>query len=123
MAFKIAASLAFKEGLKQASPIMLEPIGSLNVKIPDAKNGDVMGELNKRRGKVLGMEPCENEAGMTVISAEVPMREMHDFAMYLRQVAKGMGEFSFEFERYEQLPANLLDEVVASVKTETTEEE
>lgn len=123
MAFKIAASLAFKEGLKQASPIMLEPIGSLSVTIPDAKNGDVMGELNKRRGKVLGMEPSAAEAGMTIISAEVPMREMHDFAMYLRQVAKGMGEFTFDFTRYEQLPSNLLDEVIASVKTENAVEE
>lgn len=123
MAFKIAASLAFKEGLKKANPIMLEPIGSLTVLVPDAKNGDVMGDLNKRRGRVLGMEPSAEEAGMTVIQAEVPMREMHDFAMYLRQVAKGMGEFTFEFLRYEPLPAMLLDEVVASVKTEASDDE
>ena len=115
MAFKIAASLAFKEGMKQANPIMLEPIGSLAVTIPDDKTGDIMGDLNKRRGKVLGMEPSGD--GMTTIQAEVPMREMHDFTMYLRQVAKGMGEFTFEFLRYDPLPSNLLDEVVASVKT------
>ena len=120
MAFKIAASLAFKEGMKQADPIMLEPIGSLSVTIPDDKTGDIMGDLNKRRGKVLGMEPAGD--GMTVIQAEAPIREMHDFTMYLRQVAKGMGEFTFEFLRYEPLPANLLDEVIASVKSDDEEE-
>ncbi len=122
MAFKIAASLAFKEGMKQASPIMLEPIGSLSVTIPDDKTGEIMGNLSTRRGKVLGMEPTPGETGMTTISAEVPMREMHDFTMYLRQVAKGMGEFTFTFLRYDPLPSNLLDEVVASVKAETGEE-
>ena len=120
MAFKIAASLAFKEGMKQANPIMLEPIGSLAVTIPDDKTGDIMGNLSTRRGKVLGMEPAGD--GMTTISAEVPMREMHDFTMYLRQVAKGMGEFTFTFLRYDPLPSNLLEEVVASVKAETGEE-
>ena len=122
MAFKIAASLAFKEGMKQANPIMLEPIGSLAVTIPDDKTGEIMGNLSTRRGKVLGMEPTPGETGMTTISAEVPMREMHDFTMYLRQVAKGMGEFTFTFLRYDPLPSNLLDEVVASVKAETGEE-
>ena len=120
MAFKIAASLAFKEGMKQANPILLEPIGSLKVTIPDDKNGDIMGDINKRRGRVLGMEPSGE--GMTTIAAEVPVREMHDFTMYLRQVAKGMGEFTFDFERYEPLPANLIDEVVASVKSDEEEE-
>lgn len=111
MAFKTAASLAYKEGLKQAEPVMLEPIGSLKVAVPDENTGDVMGELNKRRGRVLGMEPVEE--GMTEISAEVPMREMHSFTMYLRQVTRGMGSFTFDFLRYEQLPANLVAEVIA----------
>jgi len=122
MAFKIAASLAFKEGMKQAQAVMLEPIGTLAVTVPDDKTGDIMGDLNKRRGRVLGMEPTADAEGMTTISAEVPMREMHDFTMYLRQVAKGMGEFTFDFLRYEALPANLLDEVVASVKSSEAEE-
>ena len=111
MAFKTAASLAYKEGLKQAEPIMLEPIGSLKVAVPDENTGDVMGELNKRRGRVLGMEP--NEDKLTEISAEVPMREMHSFTMYLRQVTRGMGSFTFDFLRYEQLPANLVADVIA----------
>ncbi len=115
MAFKTAASIAYKEGLRQADPVMLEPIGELKVIVPDENTGDVMGELNKRRGRVLGMEPVSN--GITMIQAEVPMREMHDFAMYLRQTTRGMGSFSFEFVRYEQLPANLLAEVISAVSS------
>jgi len=113
MAFKTAASIAYKEGLRQADPVMLEPIGELKVITPDDNTGDVMGELNKRRGRVLGMEPVEN--GITLIQAEVPVREMHDFAMYLRQTTRGMGSFELDFLRYEQLPANLVAEVIASV--------
>jgi len=113
MAFKTAASIAYKEGLRQADPVMLEPIGELKVTAPDDNTGDIMGELNKRRGRVLGMEPVGS--GNTVIQAEVPMREMHDFAMYLRQTTRGLGSFTFDFVRYEQLPANLLTEVISSV--------
>ena len=116
MAFKTAASIAYKEGLKQADPVMLEPIGELKVTAPDENTGDIMGELNKRRGRVLGMEPASN--GITVIQAEVPIREMHDFAMYLRQTTRGMGSFELDFLRYEQLPANLLTEVISSVNSE-----
>ena len=116
MAFKTAASIAYKEGLRQADPVMLEPIGELKVTAPDENTGDIMGELNKRRGRVLGMEPASN--GITVIQAEVPVREMHDFAMYLRQTTRGMGSFTLDFLRYEQLPANLLAEVISSVNSE-----
>ncbi len=116
MAFKTAASIAYKEGLRQADPVMLEPIGELKVTAPDDKTGDIMGELNKRRGRVLGMEPVSH--GVTLIQAEVPMREMHDFAMYLRQTTRGLGSFTFDFMRYEQLPANLLTEVISAVNSE-----
>lgn len=116
MAFKTAASIAYKEGLRQADPVMLEPIGELKVDAPDDKTGDIMGELNKRRGRVLGMEPVTH--GITRISAEVPVREMHDFAMYLRQVTRGMGSFTFDFLRYEQLPTNLLTEVISALNVE-----
>lgn len=116
MAFKTAASIAYKEGMKQADPVMLEPIGELKVTAPDENTGDIMGELNKRRGRVIGMEPVTH--GITMIQAEVPEREMHDFAMYLRQTTRGLGSFTFEFERYEQLPANLLTEVITSVNSE-----
>ncbi|MBQ8297178.1 MAG: elongation factor G [Ruminococcus sp.] len=116
MAFKTAASIAYKEGLRQADPVMLEPIGELKVTAPDDNTGDIMGELNKRRGRVLGMEPVSH--GVTMIQAEVPMREMHDFAMYLRQTTRGLGSFSLEFMRYEQLPANLLTEVIMAVNAD-----
>lgn len=116
MAFKTAASIAYKEGLRQADPVMLEPIGELKVTSPDENTGDIMGELNKRRGRVLGMEPAEK--GMTMIQAEVPLREMHDFAMYLRQTSRGMGFFSLEPLRYEQLPSNLLSEVIMAVNSD-----
>lgn len=116
MAFKTAASIAYKEGLRQADPVMLEPVGELKVTAPDDKTGDIMGELNKRRGRVLGMEPVSH--GVTTIQAEVPIREMHDFAMFLRQTTRGLGSFTLDFLRYEQLPANLLTEVISSVNSE-----
>ncbi|MDE5584661.1 MAG: elongation factor G [Ruminococcus sp.] len=116
MAFKTAASIAYKEGLRQADPVMLEPVGELKVTAPDDNMGDIMGELNKRRGRVLGMEHVSH--GVTTIQAEVPVREMHDFAMYLRQTTRGLGSFTLAFLRYEQLPANLLTEVISSVNSE-----
>jgi elongation factor G len=115
MAFKTAASLAYKEGMKNADPVMLEPISTLVVTAPDENTGDIMGELNKRRGRVLGMEPVGK--GETAVTAEVPNREMHDFALYLRQVTRGMGSFTLEFLRYEPLPANLLSEVITAIAT------
>ncbi len=116
MAFKMAASIAYKEGMRAADPVMLEPISTLIVTAPDENTGDIMGELNKRRGRVLGMEPAAK--GETTITAEVPVREMHDFALYLRQVTRGMGSFTMEFLRYEPLPSNLLAEVIASIAQE-----
>lgn len=113
MAFKTAASIAYKEGMKQAEPTLLEPIGSLEVSIPDDNTGDIMGDLNKRRGRVLGMNPSD-EDGMTTILAEVPLREMADFAMQLRQMTQGEGVFTLTPVRYEQLPANLMTEVIAA---------
>lgn len=112
MAFKIAASLAYKDGVRKAEPVLLEPIGALEVLVPDDTTGDMMGELNKRRGRVLGMNPAEKK-GLTVISAEVPFAEMHDFAMIVRQMTQGRGSFTFEKLRYEQLPANLVADVIA----------
>ncbi|NLZ47106.1 MAG: elongation factor G [Clostridiales bacterium] len=112
MAFRMAASLAYKEGLKQAEPVLLEPIGALNVIVPDDKTGDIMGELNKRRGRVLGMNPAQKQ-GTTEVVAEVPMAEMQDFAMLLRQVTRGVGEFTFEKVRYEALPPQFVGDVIA----------
>ncbi|MBR4223723.1 MAG: elongation factor G [Oscillospiraceae bacterium] len=117
MAFKTAASIAFKAGMQQADPTILEPIGSLTVTVPNDNTGDVMGDLNKRRGRVLGMNPAE-EKGMTVIEAEVPEREMETFTTQLRQITRGMGTFEYDFVRYEQLPANLVSDVIVSLKTD-----
>ncbi len=112
MAFKMAASIAYKEGMRLADPVLLEPIGALNVLVPDDNTGDIMGELNKRRGRVLGMNPSE-KSGLTEVVAEVPMAEMADFTMYLRQTTQGRGSYTFEKVRYEQLPANLVADVIA----------
>ncbi|HHY53656.1 MAG TPA: elongation factor G, partial [Clostridiales bacterium] len=120
MAFKTAASLAYKAGMTQASPVLLEPIGSLKVVVPDANTGDVMGELNKRRGRVLGMNPVEG--GLQEVIGEVPMSEMHDFTTFLRSVTQGRGSFTLTFERYEQLPANLEEAVKEEAKKMAEEE-
>ena len=114
MAFKMAATIAYKEGLAQADPVLLEPIGALNVSVPDENTGDIIGELNKRRGRVLGMNPSETEKGMTEVIAEVPLSEMNDFTMLLRQMTQGRGNFTLEHERYEQLPSHLVANVIAS---------
>lgn len=113
MAFKMAAAIAYKEGLRQADPVLLEPIGSLAVVVPDDNTGDVMGELNKRRGRVLGMTPVAGKKGLTEITADVPVSEMSDFTLYLRQVTQGRGSFEFETARYEQLPPQLVADVIA----------
>ncbi len=115
MAFKIAASIAYKEGLRQADPILLEPIGGLNVTVPDENTGDIMGDLNKRRGRVLGMNPVGK--GQTEIVAEVPMAEMQDFTMLLRQITQGRGSFTFDMLRYEHLPSQYVADVIAKYST------
>ncbi len=117
MAFKMAASIAYKEGMRQADPVLLEPIGSLSVIVPDENTGDVMGELNKRRGRVLGMNPASKK-GMTEITADVPVSEMSDFTLYLRQTTRGMGSFDFETTRYEQLPPQLVSDVILKSSAE-----
>ncbi len=116
MSFKMAASIAYKNGLPNASPTLLEPYGELKAVVPDSNMGDVMGEINKRRGRILGMTPAED--GMQQIDAEVPMAEMHDFATYIRQATQGRGSFTFEFVRYEDAPANVAQKVIESAKVE-----
>lgn len=114
MAFKMAARLAYKAGIPNASPCLLEPIGTLTVNIPDTNTGDVMGEINKRRGRVLGIEPGTD--GLQKIMAEVPMSETSDFTTYIRSLTAGRGSFSLEFARYEQLPSNLEPKVIEEAK-------
>lgn len=119
MSFKMAANIAYKNGMPQANPTLLEPIGSLKATVPDANMGDIMGEVNKRRGRVLGMTPGEDS--MQVVEAEVPMAEMSDFATYIRQVTQGRGRFTFEFVRYEEAPANVAKKVIEKAKAEAEE--
>ena len=120
MAFKIAAGLAFKEGIPKAAPTLLEPIGLLKAIIPNDNMGDVMGEVSVRRGRVLGMDPAED--GLQVLSAEVPMAEMGDFATFMRQCAQGRGSFTFEFVRYEDCPSQVAQKVIEEAKARGEEE-
>lgn len=113
-AFKMAANIAYKNGLAAASPALLEPVGKLDVTVPDENTGDMMGELNKLRGRVLGMTPTGE--GETVIEAEVPMSEMQTFATLVRQMTRGAGSFTLEFARYEMLPSNLEAGVIEKAK-------
>ena len=120
MAFKTAASLAFKAGMAQAGQVLLEPIGNLKVYVPDTYTGDIIGDLNKRRGRILGMNPCDN--GLQEIEGEVPISEMYDFTTTLRSVTQGRGYFALAFARYEQLPSQLEAAVIAEAKAMEEEE-
>lgn len=115
MAFKTAASLAYKAGLPQASPVLLEPIGKLKVTIPDNYMGDIMGDLNKRRGRILGMNPVD---GQQVVEAEVPMAEMATYAIDLRSMTQGRGSFVLRFDRYEEAPPQVQQKVIEERQAE-----
>ena len=121
MAFKTAASLAYKVGLAQANPVLLEPIGELHVIVPDSYTGDVMGDLNKRRGRVMGMNPVE--AGEQEIVAEVPMGEMGTYAIDLRSMTQGRGMFTYAFLRYEDAPPAVQEKAIAEAKQMQGDEE
>lgn len=105
MAFKTATRMAFKDGFLAANPVLLEPIVNLKVRVPDRYTGDVMGDLNKRRGRVLGMNPDRD--GYTIIEADVPELEIYGYSTVLRSMTGGAGDFSFTFARYEQAPADI----------------
>lgn len=104
MAFQTAAGIAYKEGLPTAGPTLLEPIGELKVFIPDANLGDIIGDLNKRRGRVMGMNPDPDNRGWQIVEAEVPMGEMSSYAIDLRSMSQGRGSYSLKFVRYEEVP-------------------
>lgn len=120
MSFKMAASIAYKNGMPEASPVLLEPIGNLKVYVPDSNTGDIIGDLNKRRSRVLGMNPSAD--GLQEIEADVPMSEMSDFATAIRSMTQGRGYFTFDFARYEQLPSNLEAKVIEEAKKFAGEE-
>ena len=105
MAFKTAAIQAFKKGFMEASPVLLEPIASLKVTVPDKFTGDVMGDLNKRRGRVLGMNP--DHKGNQIVEADIPMMELYGYSTQLRSMTGGAGNFAYEFARYEQAPSDI----------------
>ena len=114
MAFKTAAVQAFKKGFMEASPVLLEPIVSMKVSVPDKFTGDVMGDLNKRRGRVLGMNPDANRKGNTVVEADVPMLSIYGYSTDLRSMTGGSGVFSYEFARYEQAPSDIQEKEIAA---------
>jgi len=115
MAFKIAASQAFKKGFIQAQPALLEPIYDLEVTIPDNYMGDIMGDLNKKRGRIMGMEP----SGRTqTIKAQVPLAEMSTYATDVRSMTQGRGLFRLEFSHYDEVPAAIAEKIIADSKKE-----
>ncbi len=119
MAFRIAARAAFKEAMEKANPVLLEPIMRVNIHIPDAYTGDITGDLNHKRGRILGMEV---EEGMEVVQAEVPLAEMHKYATELRSMTQGRGSFDMSFVRYEPVPTNVANEIIAKHQKEVQNE-
>ena len=119
MAFKTASIQAFKKGFMDASPVLLEPIVSMKVSVPDKYTGDVMGDLNKRRGRVLGMNPDAAHKGSTVIEADVPMLSIYGYSTDLRSMTGGSGNFSYEFARYEQAPTDIQEQEIKARQEET----
>jgi elongation factor G len=119
ISFKIAASLAFKKGIAEAKPILLEPVMHVEIFVPEEYMGDIMGDMNKRRGKILGMEP--QPGGGQKVLAEAPMAEMSKYAITLRSMTQARGSFTMRFERYEEVPAHLAEKIIAEHKKDSEE--
>ncbi|MGL4990215.1 MAG: elongation factor G [Sarcina sp.] len=113
MAFKLAASIAYKKGMEQAKPILLEPVMHVEIKVPDAYMGDVMGDVNKKRGRVLGMEQVDQDQK---VIAEIPLAEMFKYATDLRSMTQARGSFNYKFERYEEVPDTELKKILEQNK-------
>ena len=120
MAFKIAGSMGFKNAVEKAKPVILEPIMTMEVTVPDECMGDVIGDLNSRRGKVLGMDTSGHTQ---VIKSRVPMSEVLKYAPDLRSLTSGRGEFHMEFSHYEELPTHLAEKVIKEAKAQTKTEQ
>ena len=118
ISFKLAARLAYKEGLPKAKPILLEPVGTLLVTVPDDMVGDVIGDVTKRRGRVIGMNPTEGKSGYTTLEADVPKAEMSDYVIALRASSQGRGRFDFTVKSYEEVPAAVAQKIIADHKVE-----
>ena len=121
MAFQTAAGIAYKEGLPTAAPTLLEPISELKVYVPDANMGDIIGDLNKRRGRVMGMNPDPNNRGWQIVEAEVPNGEMVTYAIDLRAMTQGRGSYSLKFVRYEEVPQMNQAKIIEDAKKEDEE--
>jgi len=119
MAFKMATYLAFKEGFMEAKPTLLEPIMKIEVTVPDDYTGDIMGDLNKRRGRILGMD---KNGAKQVISAEAPMAEILKYTIDLRAMTQGRGSYTLSFERYDETPSEIAQKVVEYRKKELEQE-
>ena len=115
MAFKIAASMAFKKAMEQANPVLLEPIMNVEITVPDAFMGDIMGDLNSKRGRILGTEPMN---GKQLIKAQVPLSEMFRYSIDLRSMTQGRGSFTMEFDRYEEVPDHMAQKVIEASQEE-----
>ncbi|HEV2724586.1 MAG TPA: elongation factor G, partial [Thermoleophilaceae bacterium] len=115
MAFKVAGSMAFKKAMESARPVLLEPIMTVAVSVPEDSVGEVIGDLNSRRGHPLGMEPT---GAMTEVQAEVPMAEMLSYAPDLRAITGGRGDYTMELARYQEVPAHLASKVVEAARQE-----
>ena len=116
ISFKTAASIAYKKCLELAAPVLLEPVGDLDITVPDSLVGDVMGDLNKRRGAVMGMDPAEHKKGYTVVHAVVPEAELSEYPIILRAMSQGRGSFDYEVTGYDTVPNNIAAKIIENYK-------
>ncbi len=120
MAFKTAARIAYKKGCMDASPALLEPIMHVDVFVPDEFMGDIMGDMNKRRGRIMGMNQVD---GMQKLEAEAPLAEMFKYATDLRSMTQARGNFSMKFVRYEEVPANVAQKIIENAAKDEEDED
>ena len=116
MAFKIAASLGFKKAFMDARPVLLEPVVNMEITVPDQNMGDIIGDITKKRGRVLGMEPSGR--GTQVVKAHAPLAEVFRYAIDLRSMTQGRGSFTMTFDHYEEVPGNLAEAIIVQHKKE-----
>ena len=120
MAFKLAATIAFKKGIVEAKPVLLEPIYEVAVTVPDEFMGAIIGDLNSRRGRILGMEPL---GGQQIVKARVPLAEMYKYATDLKSMTQSRADFTMTFSSYEEVPANVTEQIIKEYKTADEEAE
>jgi elongation factor G len=120
MAFKMAARIAFKNGVEKAKPVLLEPIVNVEIEIPDTYMGDIIGDLNSKRGRVMGMEPAGKKQ---IVKAQVPLAEMARYTIDLKSITQGRGKFKMEVDHYEEVPSQDADKIIAKAKKEREEKD